>query len=300
MPRKEKVRPILPGIEELVLVNPVYTKLHSEEEFESSVSPKEFDRRIAVSLDRRIQEITQSSLGHWPAEIQNIEFNDYGFLMSIEVPFVLSSDAKFRRDEIRLQTGFAQYLFKTDNQKKLSNQFLYPMLVNYLIEAFGIKTVNPMVRNYLKNIPQRTLAGRPNGPISSDVQGRVTQEGKAILEMLRVIRTKVQGWQMKTPDLNDLAIQQRIRKRYPASKFKWIPHFLKMCSKLPRRRYEVSASALVRSPVNAPNHEKLTTCTITDPKDWSVIDIAIRVTQAQILQQTGRRIALLKIKALLK
>jgi hypothetical protein len=205
MSQKEKVRTILPGIEVLDLVNPVYAEPYSEEGAELGINPEQFDDRIAKSLELPIQQITQSSLGRWLAKIRNIEFNDFGLLVSVEVPFVISSS---RRDEIRLQKGFAKYPSKRDNQKLLSNRFFYPMLVAYLIEAFGIRTVNPRIRSRLKKIPQRTLAGRPTEPISSDMQARIRQEGKAIREMLTGIRRQVQEWQKRTDGLSDLAIQQ--------------------------------------------------------------------------------------------
>ena len=300
MSRKEKVRTILPGLTIIDIAKPVLAKPCSVEELEVGINQEQLDSYIAGSIERRFNEITQSSLGHWQAEIQNISFNDSCLLVSIEVPFVLPFDSPYRRDQIRLREGFAEYLFKRDTQKKLSNQFLYPMLVDYLIEAFELKKVNSYIMKRLKKIPQRSLAGRPTAPIPSDMQVRIIQEGKAIFGMLRLIRGQVQEWQKKNHDLTDSTIQKKLRKKYPASKFKWMAHFLKMGAKLPRRRYDASERNWVPSMEVTSPDTKPTPCKLTEPSEWSVVDIATRVTQSHILHETGKRIALQRIKALLR
>lgn len=300
MSRKGRVRKTLQGIEIMNVANPVLAEPCSTKELEASISREQQHANIAETIERRFLEVTQSSLAHWQAEIQNIDFDDYRLLVSIAVPFVLPSDPFHRRERTRLREDFAEFLFKRENQKKLSNQLLHPMLVAFLIDTFSLKHLDSRIMKRLKRLPQRSSAGRPTEPVPSDMQMRITKEGKAIYRKLQDIRGQVEKWQKKLADLNAAMIRLKLRKRYPAAKFKWMPHFLTMSSKLPRRRYYASERNQSAFSEVTSLDASVPSCQITEPRAWSIIDIATKVTQAHLLQETGKQIALLRIRALIR
>jgi hypothetical protein len=302
MSRGRKARSVETGFEIVNIDNPtVADKPYNEDETETDEDRKRLAKRLARSMEWRIKEVTNASLGYWPAEILNIKFDADGLLVSTWLPFPLLRPSRVtgewpprRAEQESLRDRYAEYLLTSASEKELAS-FYFQKLVNFLIEHLFPVKLNTEVIKHLKRISQRALAGRPAEAITPEMRQRIISDGQSISEKVETIKTQITLWQKKGP-LQDRTILTRLRSRYPPSKFAWIEHFLSLSPTFPRRRYLSKSDDASRYSEDG----NLPSCKISEPEDWSMIDIVAKVLQAHLREETRKRIALLKIKALIR
>jgi hypothetical protein len=279
---------------------------HGTQENERSTNRLRLKRSIARSLEAEIREVTDASLGSWPAEIQGINRDADGLLVSIRLPFPIFTPSSgegywppSRREQERRRKKYAEFLSSQRNEAKLAS-FFYQQLVNFMIEDRKFDRFGPDIIKHLKTIAQRELAGHPEEIIQPRTGRRIQREGKVVERTIESIRTFVKRLKVKDGRLQESTILRKLNRKFPRSRFVWIKHFYDLSAKLPRRRYWSS------SPDESAASEKFfengtrTPCTISEPNDWSIPDITAKVVQHWFRKETGKTFALAKIKTLVR
>jgi hypothetical protein len=279
-----------------------------EDKIETDKDREFLDEKLASALEIRIKTITGASLGQWPAEIVKITSDSDGLHLSMLLPFpilrpspVLGRWPPSRREQNQLRNSFAEFLLTETSQRDVAS-FFHQKLASFLIELKCPKKLSLIILEWLNSIVQRKLAGRPKRIITHDMRRRIKTEGRFILNVIRAMKNQVELWQKKNKSLEDSTILTRLRKKYLRSSYAgMIQHFWNIRDELPRRRHHANtldAAAFSEDASLEGNKERQ--CKISEPGEWSMIDIAAKVTQAHLLKETGKQIAQSKIRTLIK
>jgi hypothetical protein len=265
---------------------------------------KQLTDGIARSVEAEIRQFTSASLGTWPAEILNIEFDAEGLLLSARLPFPIFEPSAgkddwpgSRRKQECLRTKYAEHLFR---QEKQLASFFYQKLVEFIIEYRRFDRFGPDVIKRLNSIAQREFAGHPTEIIQPAMGQKIRREGRSVWRTIELIRDFVKLLQKKDGPLRDSQILKRLRRKFPQSRFPWVEHFYALSGTLPRRRYWSASSVESATSENMSPDGKRPPCTIAEPGEWSIVDITARVVQAHFRKETSRTFALLKIKGLIR
>jgi hypothetical protein len=264
-----------------------------EKEIEAGLDPAKLNKKIAVSFERRIKEVTGISLDYGPAVIGKIEFGEDQLVISVRLPFLLPPLRSPERRELeRLRDEFARHVMQENNERRLSN-LLYEILVQSLLKPYR-KNWHSSILKHLKGIPQRSLAGRSGHPIPQQIRSSVAAEGQLVWKAIIAIQSDVKSWNSQRKRLKDSTIAKKLRKIYPTKQSPWIEYFLALNGKLPRRRNSTTGEVVADLSGNLPP------CTLSEPENWSTLGAAVRTIQNKLIEETNTKYSLLEIKSLVK
>lgn len=258
-------------------------------------------RQIARSVESKVRSSADFSLGRFPLKIKNIKTEKDRLLISISIPFLvlLDEDPHLRRELKRVREGFVVYLTKKENEKQLSS-FFYKQLAGFLIEIYTSKRFSPEIMKLLRRFTQRTLAGRPSRVVPADASRYIKQEGKSVLQSIRNIQVHIGDMKRHDKRLTNGTVLKKLRREFPSRRYPWIQEFLALKDNLPRRRYSPSTATHEEIPESVDPDGKLPPCGLSEPENWSTLEITTRVIQAKLLTETKVRYPLRAIRDLLK
>lgn len=266
---------------------------------------KKLYKSIARSLESKIKSVTDISLGRFPATIEDIQIEEDRLMILIGIPFLLPPAAPEpdkltlpRREKELIRKQFVKYLRKKENEKQMSN-FFHTQLVRFLIGICTSKKYSPEIVKHLRRISQRNLAGRPPQVLPPKALRYIRAEGGSIKSAILDMQSLVQAMKRRTKDLTDTGVLEMLGREFPSSKYTWMPSFLAIKDKLPRKRYE-SSGITDRNSVESDSEGNLPPCSLSEPENWWTLEIATRIIQEELFAETKDRYPLQAIRNRLK
>lgn len=260
------------------------------------------DKLLARALERQFTEVLRWVYRYSDAEIRRID--DRGECLDIvfRMPFYLPEPEydygtwlATRRAQSKLRRGFINHLRKREVVKDLSDYF-FTKLAQYLLELNNISRYSKAIQKHLRRIAQKMLAGRRRHPIDKNIAKRIEREGVDIYRTIQQMQRCIERWKRTNPKIEDQAITKKIDRFYPIRNYPWMPFFTSLIRRLPCKPYFGSKNDLSNGvdEVGKPLPARL-----SEPNRWSTIDIAVKILQKKLLQESGLQFSLQDIKGLL-